>query len=92
MPVKLLITTAISALLLVPGSALAQQDSRASRGDRGSEETGDGTRMICRIAGVTGSRVKAGRICMTAEEWAETKRNNRALVEQNQQRRPSQDQ
>ena len=35
-------------------------------------ETGEGGRMICRTSGVTGTRVKAGRICMTADEWAET--------------------
>lgn len=85
---KLFSTIAISALVLVPVSALAQ-DTRATR--ERSEEVGDGSRMICRTSGVTGSRVKTGRICMTADEWAASKREARNRVEQEQTRRPALD-
>jgi hypothetical protein len=88
-PVKLLSTIAISALLLVPATASAQDTTKA-RGER-SEEVGDGNRMICRTSGVTGSRVKSGRICMTADEWAANKRETRNRVEQEQTRRSTQD-
>ncbi len=83
---KLLNTIAISALLLVPSAASAQDTTKVHR--ERSEEVGDGSRMICRTSGVTGSRVKSGRICMTADEWAASKRETRARVEQEQQRRP----
>ena len=86
---KLFSTIAISALLLVPASALAQD---SGKGKERTDETGDGSRMICRTSGSTGSRVKSSRICMTADEWADARRNTRNLVEQNQQRRSSQDQ
>ena len=85
---KLFSTIAISALLLVPVSALAQDSGRTKER---SDETGDGTRMICRTSGVTGSRVKAGRICMTADEWAAARRDARNRIDQEQTRRPTQD-
>jgi hypothetical protein len=85
--VKLISTLAISALVLVPVSALAQDTKQRER----SEEVGDGTRMICRTSGVTGSRVKTGRICMTADEWAAVKRDTRNRIDQEQTRRPTQD-
>ena len=85
---NLLSIAAIPALLLVPPAASAQ-DTRAHR--ERSEEVGDGSRMICRTSGVTGSRVKSGRVCMTADEWAATKRETRNRVEQEQTRRSTQD-
>ena len=88
-PVKLLSTFAISALVLVSAPALAQDTS--ATGKNRSDEVGDGSRMICRTSGVTGSRVKSGRICMTADEWAATRRETRNRVEQEQTRRSTQD-
>lgn len=87
---KLLSTIAISVALALPASALAQDVTTPQR--ERSEEVGDGSRMICRTQGVTGSRVKSGRICMTADEWAAQKREARNRVEQEQTRRSSNDQ
>jgi len=85
MPVKLLSTLVISALVVMPAVASAQ-DTKAHR--EHSDEVGDGSRMICRTQNVTGSRVNSGRICMTADEWAASKRDARNRVEQEQTRRP----
>ena len=87
MPVKLLSALAMSALVLVPVSASAQDPDGKPPRER-SAEVGDGNRIICRTSNVTGSRVKSGRICMTADEWAAAKRDTRNRVEQEQQRRP----
>jgi hypothetical protein len=99
MPVKLFTTLALSALVLAPAAASAQQQTgQQQTGQQGataprerSAEVGDGNRIICRTSGVTGSRVKSGRICMTADEWAAQKRDTRNRVDQEQQRRSSQD-
>ena len=91
MPVKLFTTLALSALVLAPVAASAQQQDGKPPRDR-SAEVGDGNRIICRTSATTGSRVKSGRICMTADEWAAAKRDTRARVEQEQQRRSSSDQ
>ena len=83
---KLLNIMTISVALALPVPAFAQDTTKVQR--ERSEEVGDGSRMICRTSGVTGSRVKSGRICMTADEWAASKREARQKVEMEQQRRP----
>lgn len=52
-------------------------------------EVGDPNRMICRTQKVTGSRLKTGKVCMTAAEWAAIKKDTRDTIEGAQQRRPT---
>ncbi len=71
-------------------AALAFSSQPAAAGDtRTNEEVGDPNRMICRTQKVTGSRLKKGKLCMTAQEWADNKRDSRQTLEGAQQRRPT---
>jgi hypothetical protein len=71
-------------------ATLAFSSHPAAAGDtRTNEEIGDPNRMICRTQHATGSRLKKGKICMTAQEWADIKRDSRLTLEGAQQRRPT---
>lgn len=48
------------------------------------EDLGDGARIICRRAEVTGSRTNIKTVCATATEWAAQKAQNRQAIEQAQ--------
>ena len=67
---------AILTALLVSGPAFAADSSDAA-GKKGDK-------MICRDMGETGSRLAKKRICMTANEWAEHRRNTKADIDKAQ--------
>tara|TARA_B100000929_G_scaffold79709_1_gene62230 strand:+ start:357 stop:623 length:267 start_codon:yes stop_codon:yes gene_type:complete len=50
----------------------------------GKEEMGDQSRIICRKTQDTGSRLRSRRVCATAGEWAEQRRQNRESIEKTQ--------
>jgi hypothetical protein len=62
--------------LLVPGAALAAQPAASS----GKKTDG----MICREIGVTGSRLDTQRVCMTRQQWEDSRRDARQTIEQAQ--------
>jgi hypothetical protein len=73
---------AIAVALLAPMPALADSKS-------GNEELGDPNRKICRVQHHIGSRLKKGKICMTAAEWASAKAASRDALERAQQSKPT---
>jgi len=82
----------VTALVLAPAVASAQNPKRDTADDdtgKKSYATGDGNRMICRTSQIAGSRLRSGRVCMTAAEWAESKRVTRQMIEQAQTQRPT---
>jgi uncharacterized lipoprotein YmbA len=61
---------AVFATLGMTAAALAQTAPQAPATEQAaSEEEKDGSRIICRRVEVTGSLVKRGRVCRTADEW-----------------------
>ena len=61
---------AVFATLGMTAAALAETATppAATEQAKGEEEK-DGNRLICRRVEVTGSLVKRGRVCRTADEW-----------------------
>jgi len=88
---KLFSIATVAALVFAPVSAIAQNAPSGDDSGKKSYMTGDANRVICRTADKTGSRLNRGRICMTASEWAESKRETRRTIEQAQTQRPSRD-
>jgi hypothetical protein len=68
-------TVIFAALALVPAIAAAE-DKKA--------DTKDPNRMICERQKSTESRVATKRVCMTAAEWDERKREDREAIEKGQ--------
>jgi hypothetical protein len=66
----------MAALVIVAGPALAQSKSDAKK---------DPNRKICDKFEETGSRLGGTRVCMTAQQWDEQRRTQRADVERAQQ-------
>ncbi len=81
---KLIGTAAIVLALALPAQAPAFAIEK-----KNNEDVGDPNRMICRTQKVTGSRLKQGKLCMTAQEWAAAKQDSRQTLEGAQQRRPT---
>ena len=67
---------AILTALLVAGPAFAA--------GKDSADSKKGDKMVCRDMGETGSRLSKKRVCMTATEWAEHRRNTKADVDKAQ--------
>lgn len=44
----------------------------------------DPTRMICKYVGEPGSRLQRRKVCQTAAEWAEQRRQEQQFLRQNQ--------
>ena len=68
-------TVIFAALALVPAIAAAE-DKKA--------DTKDPNRMICERQKSTESRVATKRVCMTAAEWDERRREDREAIEKGQ--------
>ncbi len=80
-----------SAIVLVLALALtAPAPVLASDSTSANEEVGDPDRKICRVQHQIGSRLKKGKICMTAAQWAEAKAASRGALERAQQSKPTQ--
>lgn len=70
-------------VLLAPMGAFAKDD----HGDH--EEVGNQNRVICRTEQEIGSRLSKVRRCHTAAEWAQIKRENRAIIDRVQAYKPN---
>jgi len=64
-----------AALALIPAIAAAE-DKKA--------ENKDPNRIICEKQEVLGSRVATKKVCLTAAQWAERKREDREAIEKGQ--------
>lgn len=64
---------AITGLLLATGASAAPKADNADKGDP--------NRMICRAQETTGSRVKAAKVCMTAQQWIDQRLADRQAAE-----------
>jgi hypothetical protein len=75
----------LAAVSMAP-SALAAQAPAASAGQP-TKPSDNPTRIICEKVEQIGTRIGSKRVCMTAAEWAEQRRQNREVVEHAQQTR-----
>lgn len=66
------------ALVVLATSVLA---SGAMAAPKAAAVPSDPNRMICRAQELTGSRLKAAKVCMTAQQWAEQKALDREAIE-----------
>lgn len=73
-----LIQTGIGLAALAAGSALAGQEKPKP------QASGDEQPLVCRTVEETGSRLKARKVCMTSEQWADQRRQDRMLIERSQ--------
>jgi len=71
------------AMLALATPAVADNDGKA---EPAATEANDNSqnRMICKRQKSTGSRVKSERVCMTAAQWAQLKRDQREVTERTQ--------
>lgn len=76
---KLLTSAMAMAALLAGTTASADNEPASSAGQDDAQ-----TRKVCRTVQETGSRLKSKKICMTADEWAEKRRQDRMLIERSQ--------
>jgi hypothetical protein len=58
--------------------------SAASAADEKKKDTKDPNRIICEKQEALGSRLQAKRVCMTAEQWAQKRREDRQMVDRAQ--------
>ena len=70
----------IVALMLGASPALAQ-----TSGGTASAKMKDPNRKICEVEEETGSRIRAKKVCLTAQEWNERRRIERQEIERGQQ-------
>lgn len=67
---------------LMPAAALAQTDKPQS------QDVGKSDRMVCKSIKMTGSRLAKKRVCQTASEWEDVRRQEQTLIERIQGSRP----
>ncbi|HEX4737854.1 MAG TPA: hypothetical protein VH331_09855 [Allosphingosinicella sp.] len=70
-------TAALLCLVLIPGIALAA-------GNAGGKQDKKHDGLICRDVAETGSRLSSERVCMTKEQWEESRREARQTIERAQ--------
>lgn len=74
-----------TALFIVAGlSAMIAGVAASAAPDTNNKQKDDPNRMICRTIHEVGSRLASHRICMTATQWAEQRRQQRRDVERQQ--------
>jgi hypothetical protein len=81
---KTVLSGAAGIALLIGAPALAQTQASGQPGQ--GPKAKDPNRIICEKIQDTGSRVATSKVCMTAQQWEEKRRNDRAYVEDSQQR------
>ena len=69
------VTAIFAALALVPAIAAAEEKKA---------DKNDPNRMICEKQEVLGSRVATKKICMTAAQWEDRRREDREAIEKGQ--------
>lgn len=62
--------------------------SPAAAEERTRRDSGDPNRLVCQNVRETGSRLVRRRICMTASQWAEERRDMRQRIERLQSQNP----
>lgn len=72
---------AVAALSLMPAAALAADKPQ-------SQDMGDSQRMVCKTIKKTGSRLAQKRVCATAAEWDDIRRQEQATTERIQGSQP----
>ena len=85
----LLLQAAASTLTPQPPAAPLPPSQTVVNNDSRDEAVGDPNRTICRSVAVTGSRLGRQRICQTAAQWAQVRRDNRRNIERAQADRPT---
>ena len=73
-------------LVLLALTALALTSTPSLAAEKPSEQKKGPTRIICQSEEVLGTRLRKGRRCITAAEWAEVRRQERAYIEHGQRR------
>lgn len=73
------IMVAAAAVVAIPIAVVGAEPARKA--------SNPSTKKICEIRDTTGSRLGAVRICRTKAEWAETKAEERAVLERVQSRK-----
>lgn len=81
MNAKFLAATVFVGASFVAGTAYAQVTSIGTARAPGGN---DPKRMVCERVEVTGSRLGARRVCLTAAQWAEKRREHREELERAQ--------
>jgi hypothetical protein len=90
MLLALLLQAAASTLTPQPPVApLPPSQTTTVADDSRDEAVGDPNRTICRSIAVTGSRLGRQRVCQTAAQWQQVRRDNRRNIERAQADRPT---
>lgn len=90
MLLALLLQAAASTLTPQPPVApLSPSQTTTVADDSRDEAVGDPNRTICRSIAVTGSRLGRQRVCQTAAQWQQVRRDNRRNIERAQADRPT---
>jgi len=85
----LLLQAAASTMTPQPPVAPLTPPHSATNEDSRDEAVGDPNRTICRSVAVTGSRLGRQRVCQTAAQWQQIRRDNRRSIERAQADRPT---
>jgi hypothetical protein len=72
------ILAAIALATLAPIGAYAGEEQQQSPAQKPQAP------LICRTVEETGSRLKARKVCMTGEQWADQRRQDRMMIERSQ--------
>jgi len=80
-----MLAAAAGAALLVAATPVGAQTQNNGQPTPVSKQK-DPNRIICEKVEETGSRISAKRVCMTAQQWEEKRRADRAYLEDAQQR------
>jgi Spy/CpxP family protein refolding chaperone len=81
------LSTLILAASLVSSAAAAQVTSLATANP--APKSNDPNRIVCDVEQTTGTRLGARKVCKTAFEWAQMKRDQRETLEKVQQQATS---
>ena len=76
---------AAAACMVISAAPTVAQTQATGQSGQGAKPK-DPNRIICEKVQDTGSRVATSKVCMTAQQWEEKRRNDRAYIEDSQQR------
>ena len=81
---SLLSVAAATTLTVTAPVAPATPPASTPNEEVGTEATGDANRLICRSVPQTGSRLGRQRVCQTAAQWQQARRDVRDRLERSQ--------
>lgn len=73
----------LAAVTSLSGAVQAQGEP-SSPAPAVAEQSTDLSKQVCRRVEMTGSRLKAKRVCMTQAQWDDQRRQDRMLIERSQ--------